>query len=49
MHERRVLSEYYFTLNIEDIMELLPERTEQAIRNQVNYLRKRGYRFKHGN
>ena len=46
MHERRVLSEYYFTLNIGDIMELLPDRSEQAVRNQVNYLRKRGYRFK---
>jgi len=25
---------------------MLPERTEQAIRNQVAYLRKRGIRFK---
>ena len=46
MHERRVLSENYFILNLEDLMYLLPDRSEQAIRNQVNYLRKRGYRFK---
>ena len=48
MHERRVLSENYFILNLEDLMYLLPDRSEQAIRNQVNYLRKRGYRFKNG-
>jgi len=47
--ERRILSENYFLLNIEDLMYLLPDRSEQAIRNQVNYLRKRGYRFKNGN
>ena len=47
--ERRVLSENYFILNIEDLMYFLPDRSEQAVRNQVNYLRKRGYRFKNGN
>ena len=44
--ERRILSENYFMLNIEDLMYLLPKRTEQSVRNQVTYLRKRGYRFK---
>jgi hypothetical protein len=44
--ERRILSEGYFQLNLEDLMHLLPKRTERAIRNQVAYLRKRGYRFK---
>ena len=47
--ERRILSEYYFILNLEDMAFMLPNRTEQAIKNQVNYLRKRGYRFKNGN
>lgn len=47
--ERRILSEYYFTLNLEDMAFMLPNRTEQAIKNQVTYLRKRGYRFKNGN
>ena len=44
--ERRILSENYFMLNLEELMYLLPKRSEQAIRNQVTYLRKRGYRFK---
>ena len=47
--ERRILSEYYFILNLEDMAFMLPNRTEQAIKNQVTYLRKRGYRFKNGN
>lgn len=47
--ERKLLSEYYFILNLEDMAFMLPDRTEQAIKNQVNYLRKRGYRFKNGN
>ena len=49
VEERRILSEYYFTLNLEDMAFMLPNRTEQAIKNQVTYLRKRGYRFKNGN
>jgi hypothetical protein len=36
-------------LNLEDMAFMLPNRTEQAIKNQVTYLRKRGYRFKNGN
>lgn len=43
--ERRILASNYFFLKIEDVMHMLPERTEQSIRNQVAYLRKRGYRF----
>jgi len=46
LEERRILSENYFLLNIDDLLTLLPDRSEQSIRNQVNYLRKRGYRFK---
>jgi len=45
VNERKILSENYFILNLEDLVYLLPNRTEQAIRNQVTYLRKRGYRF----
>lgn len=44
--ERKILAEYYTQLNIEDLMYLLPGRSEQAVRNQVAYLRKRGYRIK---
>ena len=45
LDERRILAAHYLHLNIEDLMYMLPDRTEQAIRNQVAYLRKRGYRF----
>ena len=44
--ERRLLSEYYYMIPAEDLLLLFPQRTIGAIRNQVNYLRKRGYRFK---
>ena len=44
--ERRVLASHYYNLEIEDVVRLLPGRTEQSIRNQVSYIRKRGYRFK---
>ena len=44
--ERRVLASHYYNLEIEDVARLLPGRTEQSIRNQVSYIRKRGYRFK---
>tara|TARA_R110000822_G_scaffold118371_1_gene251100 strand:- start:1511 stop:1684 length:174 start_codon:yes stop_codon:yes gene_type:complete len=44
--ERKTLAAHYFSQDIEDMMGMLPERTEQAIRNQVAYLRKRGIRFK---
>jgi len=44
--ERKMLAAHYFNQDIEVTMNMLPERTEQAIRNQVAYLRKRGIRFK---
>ncbi len=44
--ERKALATFYFHAHIDEILEMIPDRTEQAIRNQVAYLRKRGYRFK---
>tara|TARA_A200000159_G_scaffold1164_1_gene1270 strand:- start:1040 stop:1213 length:174 start_codon:yes stop_codon:yes gene_type:complete len=44
--ERKILATHYFYQDIETMMYMLPTRTEQSIRNQVAYLRKRGYRFK---
>jgi hypothetical protein len=44
--ERKALARFYFHAHIDEILEMIPDRTEQAIRNQVAYLRKRGYRFK---
>lgn len=44
--ERKLLSLYYFHASIDEVMDMIPDRTETAIRNQVAYLRKRGYRFK---
>jgi len=44
--ERKTLAEYYTKLDIEDLMYLLPDRSAGAIKNQVAYLRKRGYRIK---
>jgi len=44
--ERKTLAVHYFYQDIESIMHMLPGRSAQAIRNQVSYLRKRGYRFK---
>jgi hypothetical protein len=43
--ERKTLAQYYYHACIEEVCTLLPDRSEQAIRNQVAYLRKRGYRF----
>ncbi len=44
--ERKTLAAHYFYQDIDAMMYMLPGRTEQSIRNQVAYLRKRGYRFK---
>jgi hypothetical protein len=44
--ERKILAAYYFSQDINEMMHMLPDRSEQSIRNQVAYLRKRGYRFK---
>jgi len=43
--ERKLLALHYFNIPLEELMELIPGRTETAIRNQVSYLRKRSYRF----
>jgi hypothetical protein len=43
--ERKTIAKYYYHACIEEVCSLLPDRSEQAIRNQVAYLRKRGYRF----
>jgi hypothetical protein len=44
--DRKTLAMYYFHASIEEVCSLLPERSIQSIRNQVNYLKKRGYRFR---
>jgi len=44
--ERRLLSVYYYHASIDEICCMIPDRSEQAIRNQVNYLKARGFRFK---
>ena len=44
--ERRILASHYYHLDVEEMARLLPGRTVQSIRNQVSYIRKRGYRFK---
>ena len=44
--ERRILASQYYQLDIDSVAILLPGRTIQSIRNQVSYIRKRGYRFK---
>ena len=44
--ERKTLAIHYFHQTIETMEDMLPGRSAQAIRNQVAYLRKTGYRFK---
>lgn len=44
--ERNTLKAYYFNASIDEVMDMIPDRTERSIRNQVSYLRKRGVRFK---
>ncbi len=46
VNERKLLALHYFNTDINNMGELLPDRSHQSIRNQVSYLRKRGYRFK---
>ena len=44
--ERKLLASHYYQLDIDNVAMMLPGRTIQSIRNQVSYIRKRGYRFK---
>jgi len=44
--ERKILRAYYYHAHIDEILYMIPDRSETAIRNQVSYLRKRGVRFK---
>ena len=44
--ERRVLRDYYYVLDMEAILEVLPGLTPNSIRKQVAYLKKRGWYFK---
>ena len=45
IRERVLLKEYYNNCTVEELLELLPGRTENSIRKQVSYLRKRGWTF----
>ena len=47
--ERKVLGAFYFTAPFDKDCLLLAERSPASIRNQVHYLKKRGYRFKYEN
>ena len=47
--ERKVLGSFYFTTPFDKVCLLLAERSPASIRNQVHYLKKRGYRFKYEN
>lgn len=44
--ERRTLAQYYYTISLELLLPMFPNRTVGAIRSQVHYLKKQGYRFK---
>ena len=43
--ERQLLKERYYLSTAEQLAELFPGRTPNAITKQVNYLRKRGWTF----
>ena len=45
MKEKQTLKRYYGVLSIEDLLELLPGRTQNSIYKQVSYLRQRGLTF----
>ena len=44
--ERNTLRAYYFNASIDEVMDMIPDRSERSIRQQVSYLRKRRVRFK---
>lgn len=43
--ERQLLREKYGRVTMHHLLELLPDRSENSIRKQVYYLRKRGWTF----
>jgi len=46
IRERVMLREYYSSMPVAELQEkLLPNRSENSIRKQVAYLRKRGWSF----
>lgn len=44
--ERNVLRDYYYILDMQALLDVLPDRTPNSIRKQVAYLKKRGWYFK---
>tara|TARA_Y100000739_G_scaffold111925_1_gene96295 strand:+ start:148 stop:318 length:171 start_codon:yes stop_codon:yes gene_type:complete len=44
--DRKLLAEKYYILPKEEVYTLFPERTPNAIRKQVLYLKARGWHFK---
>lgn len=46
--ERYILKKHYGLVSIQELLLLLPGRTESGIRAQVHYLRKRGWTFNKG-
>ena len=43
--ERDILKQYYGVISIEELQEMLPNRSEGSIRGQVAYLKKCGWSF----
>ena len=43
--ERKLLKLHYYLKNEEELLRMFPERTMNAIRKQVFYLKKRGWTF----
>jgi hypothetical protein len=43
--ERQLLKEQYGRISMQKLLEKLPDRSENSIRKQVYYLRKRGWTF----
>ena len=43
--ERQLLKLHYYLKNEEELLEMFPDRTMNAIRKQVFYLKKRGWTF----
>tara|TARA_B100000029_G_scaffold455757_1_gene483249 strand:+ start:3703 stop:3885 length:183 start_codon:yes stop_codon:yes gene_type:complete len=44
--EKGLLSQYYYTVPMEELEVLFPDRTQNSIRKQVMYLKSKGWRFK---